>query len=390
MNITPGRQGTLRNNLSGDTAYQSFAPASLQDVVPTIKLNADQIDLLAAGSRKIGTLAGMARFVPNADMYLTMYVRKEALLSAQIEGTQCTFDDVLDPDNSTATHEDVADVVNYVQASDYAVERMRDLPLCMRLLREVHKVLLRGGRGSEKQPGEIRSSQNWIGPQGCDISSAFYLPPNVEDMKDALSDLDKFLNAGETIDPLIKAALVHYQFEAVHPFLDGNGRLGRLLITLSLINDGVLDSPLFYPSYQFKLNRRDYYDHLTAVREHGAFEEWIEFFCRCILDGADDAVKSLNQLVALHDQKTELIRDQFARAVPNALRLLDVLEGNPIVDVNFVRDKLGVSRGTAANLVKEFEAKGILQCKDDTRTRYRTYLYEDYLAILRQGSDPLR
>lgn len=389
MNIVPGRQGTLRNNLSGELAYQSFLPASLHDVLPTLQLSARQIDLLAACSRQVGMLSGMAQFVPNADMYLTMYVRKEALLSAQIEGTQCTFDDVLDPENSAATHEDVADVVNYVQASDFAVERMKTLPLCTRLLREVHRVLLQSGRGGEKQPGEIRVSQNWIGPQGCDIKSAFYLPPNVEDMRDALFELDKFINTEEGVDPVIKAALVHYQFESIHPFLDGNGRLGRLLITLSLINDGVLDSPLFYPSYQFKLNRQEYYAHLTAVRETGAFEDWIEFFCQCMLDGAKDAVASLNQLVELHNKTMALVRERFDRSVPNALKLLDVLEGNPIVDVNYVRDRLEVSRGTAANLVKEFETCGILQRKDAERTRYRTYMYEAYLHILRQGSDPL-
>ena len=184
----------------------------------------------------------MLRFVPNASMYLAMYVRKEALLSAQIEGTQCTFDDILDPENVELAQRDVADVVNYIRATEYAVRRMNELPLCMRLLKEVHAELLSGTRGSEKNPGEVRSSQNWIGPAGCGLRNAAYIPPNVDDMHDALGELDKFINSDIAIDPIVKASLVHYQFETVHPFLDGNGRLGRLLITLSLMNDGALSA----------------------------------------------------------------------------------------------------------------------------------------------------
>lgn len=385
-NIIEGRQGTVRTNLSGAAAYASFKPAPLPAVLP-IQLPPTSMRLLTTCSRKIGELAGMAQFVPNADMYLTMYVRKEALLSSQIEGTQCTFDDVLDP-SASYVHEDVADVVHYVEASKLAVSLMETMPLSLHLLRRVHAVLIGEGRGADKCPGEVRSSQNWIGPGGCTIKTAPYVPPNVEDMKDALYDLDSFINCEVDLDPLVKAALIHYQFETIHPFLDGNGRLGRLLITLSLMNDGVLEAPLFYPSYRLKLKRRDYYEHLTAVRERGAFEEWVSFFCECMLESAEDATRSLRKLVELHNSSASKIEAHFARGASAALSLLKLLEAHPIVGVNDVRDGLGISRSSAANLVSEFASLRILSLRDEKK-RYRTYIYEPYLSILRDGVEPL-
>lgn len=273
MQIEENGQGTLRNNLSGKLAYYSFFPTPLQSL-RQLNLTEETYRTLSACSRKLGELEGMLYFVPNADMYLTMYVRKEALLSSQIEGTQCTFDDLLSPSQTQLHHKDVADVVNYVRAVDRGVELLKKMPLCTRLLRQVHAVLLDGVRGTEKNPGELRSSQNWIGPSGCTIATASFVPPNIEDLSNTLQDLERFINEPQVeMDPIVRAALVHYQFETAHPFLDGNGRLGRLLITLMLINDGVLHSCLFYPSFQFKKNRSEYYRQLTSVRERGTYEE---------------------------------------------------------------------------------------------------------------------
>lgn len=381
-------QGFLRENLSGEAEYQSFVPEPLENIVP-IELPEETVRLLSACSRKLGELKGMLRFVPNGQMYLAMYVRKEALLSAQIEGTQCTFDDILNPENTDLVQRDVADVVNYVKAMEYAVQRMNELPLCMRLLREVHSVLLSGVQGFEKQPGEVRSTQNWIGSGGATLKNATYIPPNVDDMNDALSDLERFINEAKGVDPIVKASLVHYQFETIHPFLDGNGRLGRLLITLSLMNDGVLGKAMFYPSYQLKLRRSEYYERLTDVRENGSYTKWIEFFCDCLLESAEDAVGSLEKLVSLHNSNTALISNSLGRSFVNGQRLLELIEGNPIIDVSFVSEKLDVGRTTARNLVKEFVELGILVQREKMKQRYRTFLYEDYLAILRQGSDPL-
>lgn len=390
MQIEENGQGTLRNNLSGKLAYYSFFPTPLQSL-RQLNLTEETYRTLSACSRKLGELEGMLYFVPNADMYLTMYVRKEALLSSQIEGTQCTFDDLLSPSQTQLHHKDVADVVNYVRAVDRGVELLKKMPLCTRLLRQVHAVLLDGVRGTEKNPGELRSSQNWIGPSGCTIATASFVPPNIEDLSNTLQDLERFINEPQVeMDPIVRAALVHYRFETAHPFLDGNGRLGRLLITLVLINDGVLHSCLFYPSFQFKKNRSEYYRQLTSVRERGTYEEWIEFFCNSLLESAKDSVGSLKNLVDLHNRSTATITENLGRTAANGQRLLGILEEHPIVDTAFIAAQLDIGRSTASSLVKSFEELGILRPLDESRQRYRQYGYEEYLSILREDAEPIR
>lgn len=390
MQIEENGQGTLRNNLSGKLAYYSFFPTPLQSL-RQLNLTEETYRTLSACSRMLGELEGMLYFVPNADMYLTMYVRKEALLSSQIEGTQCTFDDLLSPSQTQLHHKDVADVVNYVRAVDRGVEPLKKMPLCTRLLRQVHAVLLDGVRGTEKNPGELRSSQNWIGPSGCTIATASFVPPNIEDLSNTLQDLERFINEPQVeMDPIVRAALVHYQFETAHPFLDGNGRLGRLLITLMLINDGVLHSCLFYPSFQFKKNRSEYYRQLTSVRERGTYEEWIEFFCNSLLESAKDSVGSLKNLVDLHNRSTATITENLGRTAANGQRLLGILEEHPIVDTAFIAAQLDIGRSTASALVKSFEELGILRPLDESRQRYRQYGYEEYLSILREDAEPIR
>lgn len=390
MQIEENGQGTLRNNLSGKLAYYSFFPTPLQSL-RQLNLTEETYRTLSACSRKLGELEGMLYFVPNADMYLTMYVRKEALLSSQIEGTQCTFDDLLSPSQTHLHHKDVADVVNYIRAVDRGVELLKKMPLCTRLLRQVHAVLLDGVRGTEKNPGELRSSQNWIGPSGCTIATASFVPPNIEDLSNTLQDLERFINEPQVeMDPIVRAALVHYQFETAHPFLDGNGRLGRLLITLMLINDGVLHSCLFYPSFQFKKNRSEYYRQLTSVRERGTYEEWIEFFCNSLLESAKDSVGSLKNLVDLHNRSTATITENLGRTAANGQRLLGILEEHPIVDTAFIAAQLDIGRSTASSLVKSFEELGILRPLDESRQRYRQYGYEEYLSILREDAEPIR
>lgn len=390
MQIEENGQGTLRNNLSEKLAYYSFFPTPLQSL-RQLNLTEETYRTLSACSRKLGELEGMLYFVPNADMYLTMYVRKEALLSSQIEGTQCTFDDLLSPSQTQLHHKDVADVVNYVRAVDRGVELLKKMPLCTRLLRQVHAVLLDGVRGTEKNPGELRSSQNWIGPSGCTIATASFVPPNIEDLSNTLQDLERFINEPQVeMDPIVRAALVHYQFETAHPFLDGNGRLGRLLITLMLINDGVLHSCLFYPSFQFKKNRSEYYRQLTSVREGGTYEEWIEFFCNSLLESAKDSVGSLKNLVDLHNRSTATITENLGRTAANGQRLLGILEEHPIVDTAFIAAQLDIGRSTASSLVKSFEELGILRPLDESRQRYRQYGYEEYLSILREDAEPIK
>lgn len=387
-NIHPGRQGRLRSNLSGELEYHSFLPSRLQDCLP---LALDERTRRAISDCRgiLGEMQGMARFIPNVGMYLTMYVRKEALLSSQIEGTQCTFDDVLDPSLAENASRDLEDVVRYVEATEHAVELLGEIPLCTRMLRQVHRVLLEGVRGSDKHPGELRTSQNWVGATGCTLSQAAYVPPNVDDMNEALSDLEVFLNEETSLDPIVKAALAHYQFETIHPFLDGNGRIGRLLITLSLMNDGILELPVLYPSYELKRRRSTYYEWLMRVREAGDYEGWVGFFCDCLLRSAADARDSMRALAELHASSERLILSSMKRGSANALRLLELLEGNPIVDVNFVASRLELSASGANSLIGSMTHLGLLVQRDSSRKRYRIFSYEPYLRILRSGDEPL-
>lgn len=219
---------------------------------PELNINSDIVKKLVEANRDLVRLDTTAKLIPNAELFISMYVRKEALISSQIEGTQCTLDDVLDPEVDGNTNLDVTDVMNYVRACTYAISRLEKLPLCNRLLREIHQELLAGGRGQEENPGEFRKSQNWIGAANCTLNEARYIPPNAEDMNVALTDLERYMNEGDDYDPLIRIALIHYQFETIHPFLDGNGRVGRLMILLYLMEQGYISKPIIYISYFLK------------------------------------------------------------------------------------------------------------------------------------------
>ena len=236
------------------------------------------VSQLTSATKALATLDTLSSYIPNMNLFVSMYVRKEALLSSQIEGTQATLEDVLDPLIEKNANQNVADVVNYIKAAEFALERMNTLPLCNRLIKETHAVLMSGVRGQEKNPGEFRTSQNWIGAAGSSLKNARYIPPNPEDMTDAMSDLEKYINSDDSLDVLIQAALLHYQFETIHPFLDGNGRVGRLLITLFLMEQGALNSPALYISYYLKKNRIEYYDRMSEVRNKDNYENIIEDF----------------------------------------------------------------------------------------------------------------
>ena len=279
------RAGTLVSNLSGDMAYQSFRPAPLPPN-PPIEFSGELVTKLIDANKNLATLDGLSLRIPNMDLFVSMYVRKEALLSSQIEGTQCTLDDILNPLMEENTNLNVSDVVNYIKATEFALNRLHTLPLCNRLIKETHAVLMEGVRGQEKSPGEFRYSQNWIGGQGSTIRNARYIPPNPDDMQTAMSDLEKYMNSDDALDPLIQTALIHYQFETTHPFLDGNGRVGRLLITLFLMEKGILSRPALYISYFLKMNRVEYYDRMTQVRKTGDYEQWVIFFLQALSDSA--------------------------------------------------------------------------------------------------------
>ena len=378
------RAGTLVSNLSGEMAYESFRPAPLPPN-PPIEVSGELLTKLIDANKKIATLEGLSSRIPNMGLFVSMYVRKEALLSSQIEGTQCTLEDILSPLIENNTNRDVSDVVNYIRATEFALERLKTLPLCNRLIKETHAVLLESARGQEKNPGEFRYSQNWIGGQGSTLKNARYIPPNPEDMLTAMSDLEKYINSDDTLDPLIQAALIHYQFETTHPFLDGNGRVGRLLITLFLMEKGILSTPALYISYYLKMNRIEYYDRMTQVRRTGDYEQWISFFLQAFADSAEDAIHTIDQLTALHDKNIKLFDALTKRQRTSVLKVFSYLESNPIIDIQKTATALEMSYNTVAKVVSILIDDEILE-QTDKSGKAKIYSYIEYLNILRKDT----
>ena len=378
------RAGCYITNLSGEMAYQSFRPNPLPPE-PPIEMSNEMIAKLVDANRKLATLDGLSSRIPNMDLFVSMYVRKEALLSSQIEGTQCTLDDILNPFAEENTNLNVSDVVNYIRAEEFAIDRLQTLPLCNRLIKETHAVLMEGVRGQEKNPGEFRYSQNWIGGQGSTLRNARYIPPNPEDMINAMSDLEKYMNGEDSLDPLIQAALIHYQFETTHPFLDGNGRVGRLLITLFLMEKKILSTPSVYISYFLKMNRIEYYDRMTQVRKTGDYEQWILFFLQALSDSAEDAIQTIDELTKIHNRNAQKFENMTKRQQANAMNFLTYLEKNPIIDIQKTAAALNLSYNTVAKSVALFVDNGILQ-QTEKSGRSKIYSYVDYLAVLRKDT----
>lgn len=378
------RAGCFITNLSREMAYQSFRPNPLPPE-PPIEMSNEMIAKLVDANRKLATLDGLSSRIPNMDLFVSMYVRKEALLSSQIEGTQCTLDDILNPFAEENTNLNVSDVVNYIRAEEFAIDRLQTLPLCNRLIKETHAVLMEGVRGQEKNPGEFRYSQNWIGGQGSTLRNARYIPPNPEDMINAMSDLEKYMNGEDSLDPLIQAALIHYQFETTHPFLDGNGRVGRLLITLFLMEKKILSTPSVYISYFLKMNRIEYYDRMTQVRKTGDYEQWILFFLQALSDSAEDAIQTIDELTKIHNRNAQKFENMTKRQQTNAINFLIYLEKNPIIDIQKTAASLNLSYNTVAKSVALFVDNGILQ-QTEKSGRSKIYSYVDYLAVLRKDT----
>ena len=378
------RAGAFISNLTGEMAYQSFRPAPLPPN-PPIALSGELVAKLVEANKKLAALDGLSARIPNMDLFVSMYVRKEALLSSQIEGTQCTLDDILNPLMEENTNRNVSDVVNYIKATEFALNRLHSLPLCNRLIKETHAVLMEGVRGQEKSPGEFRYSQNWIGGQGSTIRNARYIPPNPEDMQTAMSDLEKYMNGDDSLDPLIQAALIHYQFETTHPFLDGNGRVGRLLITLFLMENGILSHPALYISYFLKMNRIEYYDRMTQVRKTGDYEQWVMFFLQALSDSAGDAIQTIDALTALHNQSVAKLGAFSKRQQTNLLKLFAYIETNPIIDIQKTAAALGLSYNTVSKMVTILVDEGILR-QTDKAGKAKIYSYAEYLDILRKDT----
>jgi Fic family protein len=360
--------------------YRAFVPRPLPPE-PPVQLDSELTRLLSEADRALGRLDGVASVLPNPNLFVAMYVRQEAVLSSQIEGTQSTLEDVLKFELDAKGHDaprDVAEVVNYVQAMNYGLARLKTLPLSLRLIREIHAILLTGVRGGDRTPGEFRRVQNWIGPAGCSIHAATFVPPPAEQLPAALADLEHFLH--DPAQPLlIHCGLVHAQFETIHPFIDGNGRIGRLLITLLLCERQALQLPLLYLSYYLKAHRAEYYDRLMAVRNDGNWEGWLSFFLRGIVEVSQAATATARAILTLREEHRQQIAAQMEGST-TGLRLLDQLFEQPLLTVRLVEEHLGCSYATAAKLVEAFVQLGLLR-ETTGWQRNRRFRYDPYLAL---------
>jgi Fic family protein len=373
----PSPSGRAGRYVRQPTGYAAFIPAGLPPV-PPIDI-ARLASILSAADQGIGRLDGVSRTLPNPDLFVAMYVRREAVLSSQIEGTQSSLDDVLAYElHATAARLplDVEEVFNHVAAMNYGLERLDTLPLSLRLIGEIHERLLAGVRGADKSPGDFRRTQNWIGPAGASLEHASFVPPPPHEMLEALGNLERFLHQPGPLPPLVHAGVAHAQFETIHPFLDGNGRVGRLLITFLLVHRGVIGRPLLYLSHYLKRHRTEYYDRLTSIREGGDWEGWLTFFLQGVVATADEATQTAAAILEMRRAH----RDAVEGLGVNALRILDHLYERPLVNVGSVAATLGVSWPTAGKLIGQFEERGFLQEITGNR-RNRLFRYGPYLAL---------
>ncbi len=378
MTVTKFRAGKYVRQRAG---YKAFIPASLPPD-PPILMDSEMIRLLSSADRTLARLDGVATTLPNPDLFVTMYVRHEAVLSSQIEGTQSTLEDVLQFEAGARGRRqrgDVVEVFNYVNAMKHGLQLLQRLPLSLRLIREIHKRLLKGVRGQERNPGEFRRSQNWIGPSQAPLSEAVFIPPPAHEMDEALGNLDKFLHDHESLPELIQCGLVHAQFETIHPFLDGNGRVGRLLITLMLCERRILQHPLLYLSYYLQAHRREYYDRLMAIRNSGDWEGWLKFFLRGVYQVSIGATKTAREIHKLREQDRSKISEHLSGS-SNGHRLLDYLFQQPVLNVGMAKSHLNCSDATAGKIIDGLAGLGILQEMTGHR-RNRIFRYGPYVKL---------
>lgn len=381
------RAGRIRKQPTG---YAAFVPENLPPDPPLV-VDSGMQQLLQNASLELGRLDGLASILPNPDGFVTAFVRKEALLSSQIEGTQASLDEVLafeatERDKQGADRTGAPEVYRYIRAMKHGLSRLNELPLSLRLIKEIHGVLLNKGRGSDKSPGEFRKSQNWIGPPGCTLAEAAFVPPPPSEMSSALSELERYMHRDDGLPLLVKIALVHAQFETIHPFLDGNGRVGRLLITFLLCHAKILRRPLLYLSYFFKQRRSEYYQRLDAIRFAGDWEGWTTFFLQGIVEVARQAVRAATRILDIRSRHADLIHQELPRASTKLLQLLDLCFLHPYLTASETADHLGVSGPTARSLLTKLEQLEVLHEVSERRWG-RVFAYRAYIDILREGTE---
>lgn len=370
------------------TGYRAYSPLPLPPE-PPVRVDGELQRLLSRADRALGRLDGSIHTLPHPDLFVFMYVRKEAVLSSQIEGTQSSLQDVLAAEAQILDADrpkDVDEVMNYVRAMKHGLARLAELPVSVRLIREIHAELLQGVRGSHLTPGELRRSQNWIGPGGCSLNEATFVPPPPHEISNHLSALEKYLHEEDGLPLLIKIGLAHAQFETIHPFLDGNGRVGRLLITFLLCEREVLFKPVLYLSHYFKQHRQAYYERLQAVRDEGAWEAWLSFFLHGVVEVSQQATETARKILLLREEHRKTITEEFGRAAGNGHRVIERLYEHPIVSVNDVQEIIGATYQAANELVKRLVQCGILH-EITGHTKYRRYLYRSYIQLF-NGDEP--
>jgi Fic family protein len=382
-----GRYQLIR---SAGEDFRTFIPPPLPPE-PAVRVDT-MLPLLERATRSLGRLDGIASVLPDTSHFIYMYIRKEALLSSQIEGTQSSFSDLLlyettKPGIPHGMPEDVAEVSRYVSAMNHGLKRLRGgFPVSLRLFREIHKVLLSRGRGQHQMPGEFRTSQNWVG--GTRPGNATFVPPPADSLMEHLGNLEKFIHSPRPMMPaLVRAALVHVQFESIHPFLDGNGRLGRLLITFLLCADHILIEPTLYLSLYFKTNRNKYYDLLQRVRTDGDWEAWVEFFLNGVEETSTQAVRAARDILQLLERDRSLL-EKIGRPAASALRLHHLLERHPLISISVAATKLDLSIPTVASAMEHLQKVRIVE-ETTGRQRDRLFGYSHYLRILEEGTKPM-
>lgn len=368
------------------TGYRAFIPANLPPD-PPVRLDGALAEVLSRADQAIGRLDGVTQIVPSPDLFIAMYVRREAVDSSRIEGAQSSLQDILAFELDPATRDlpqDVEEVVNYVRAMNYGLDRLATLPLSLRLIREIHGELLQGVRGATKSPGEFRATQNWIGAGNVPISRATFVPPPVHEMGQALDNLEAFLHHNHGLPTLVHCALAHVQFETIHPFLDGNGRVGRLLIAFQLVQREVLHRPLLYLSTYLKHYRAEYYARLMAVRQEGDWEGWLQFFLSGVAETAEEATNTARAIVSLREDHQQLV---YASGLgTNGALLLDFLCRRPLVNSALIADQLGINFTTANRLIGHFERTGLLD-EITGRKRNRVFGYTPYWRLFQDENE---
>jgi Fic family protein len=388
MNAIENKARRAGRYVQQPTGYKAFIPAPLPPE-PPIDLDGRLRDLLSQADYSLGRLDGAVLTLPNPDLFVFMYVRKEAVLSSQIEGTQSSLQNLLAAEarlNDPDAPADVAEVVNYVRAMNHGLARLAELPVSVRLIREIHAELMQGVRGGRLTPGELRTSQNWIGPGGCTLREATFVPPPPHEVPQALSELEHFLHSENAPPALVQVGLAHAQFETIHPFLDGNGRVGRLLITFLITERKLLARPVLYLSHFFKRHRAEYYERLQGVRESGDWEAWLAFFLRGVAEVSHEATETAAAILRMREEYRERITERLGRAAANGHRIMEKLFNHPIVTVALVRQWLKVTPAGANNLVNRLVDVGLLR-EITGYARNRRFRFDPYLRLFEEPGE---